>query len=389
VKSDAPALRRVRRQAERSNIGDVGAGTTGVRRGHWGLWLVFLLAAVAGGVARPAPAVADVNPALVTSALADVSVHRGTSAVFTFRVDDPAGGTVAADLVVVGPDGQVVLTLAAGLAVTVGQDQAWEGRVDLPRGDYVYLVHATDAAGGTEAQAAPAALHVLAALPPLVPTPRALGRAFAWARSRAGEVAVAVVDSRGALHGFRATRRFRSASMVKAMLLVAYLRGHRSVSPAMRGVLARMIEHSDNAAADLVYEIVGRRGLVRLARTAGMRRFRPDGGWITTLVTAADLARFFRDMHDYIPVRHIRFADRLLTGIVPAESWGVPAAARPLHYRVYFKGGWLGAWVLASQSARLERSSVRLGLAVFTDRNPGSTYGKETIRGVTARLLER
>jgi hypothetical protein len=173
------------------------------------------------------------------------------------------------------------------------------------------------------------------------------------------------------------------------MLLVAYLRGHRRVPAAMRGVLAGMIEHSDNAAADIVYGIVGRHGLVALARLSGMRRFRPNGGWITTLVTAADLARFFRDMHDYIPKRHIAFADELLSGIIPAESWGVPAAARPLHYRVYFKGGWLGAWVLASQSARLVHRSVRLGLAIFTDGNPGPDYGKETIRGVTALLLRR
>jgi hypothetical protein len=225
-------------------------------------------------------------------------------------------------------------------------------------------------------------------LPALVPTRRDLRRALAWARTRAGDVAVAVVDSRGGLHGFREDRRFRSASMVKAMLLVAYLRRRRRIPDAMRGVLTRMIEQSDNAAADLVYGIVGRHGLVALARLSGMRRFRPSGGWITTLVSAADLARFFRDMHAYVPARHVRFADRLLSGIIPAESWGVPAAARPLHYRVYFKGGWLGAWVLASQSARLVHRSLRLGLAVFTDDNPGPDYGKETIRGVTARLLQ-
>jgi hypothetical protein len=314
-------------------------------------------------------------------------VHRGARTTFVFRVDDPAGGTLVAELVAKRPDGRFVRTLASGLRVKAGQPKTWRGRVGLPRGRYLYVVHATDAEGGTEAQATPAALHVLAALPPLVPTPRAVRRALAWARARAGEVAVAVVDSRGKLHGYREDRRFYSASMVKAMLLIAYLRGHRRVPAAMRGVLTRMIEHSDNAAADLVYGIVGRRGLVALARLSGMRRFRPNGGWITTLVTAADMARFFRDMHDYIPKRRIAFADELLSGIIPAESWGVPAAARPLHYRVYFKGGWLGAWVLASQSARLVHRSERLGLAIFTDGNPSPDYGKETIRGVTARLL--
>jgi len=368
----------------------VDAGTTGARRGRRRLWpgvLLVLLLAFAGATAHPAPAFAEVNPDLVTTALSGVTVHRGARAVFTFRVDDPAGGTLVADLVVEYTGGRVVRTLAAGLSVTAGQTATWRGRVGLRPGRYIYVVHATDAAGLTEAQATPAALRVLAPPPPLVPTPRAVRRALTWARSRSGDVAVAVIDSRGALHGYRENRRFYSASMVKAMLLVAYLRGHRRVPVAMRGVLARMIERSDNAAADVVYGIVGRRGLVALARLSGMRRFRPNGGWITTLVTAADLARFFRDMHDYIPKRHITFADGLLSGIIPAESWGVPAAARPLHYRVYFKGGWLGAWVLASQSARLVHRSVRLGLAIFTDGNPSPDYGKETIRGVTARLL--
>ncbi|MEI7716918.1 MAG: hypothetical protein WCI78_12645 [Mycobacterium sp.] len=368
----------------------MGARATGARRGRRRLWLgasLVLLLAIAGVTAHPAPAFAEVNPDLVTTALTGVTVHSGARAVFSFRVDDPAGGTLLADLVMERPGGRVVRTLAAGLSVTAGQTATWRGRISVRRGRYVYVVRATDAAGRTEAQATPAALHVLAALPPLVPTPRALRRALTWARARAGDVAVAVVDSRGVLHGCRQNRRFYSASMVKAMLLVAYLRGHRHVPVAMRGVLARMIEHSDNAAADIVYGIVGRDRLVALARLSAMRRFRPNGGWITTLVTAADLARFFRDMHDYIPKRHIAFADELLSGIIPAQSWGVPAAARPLHYRVYFKGGWLGAWVLASQSARLERRTVRLGLAVFTDGNPGADYGKETIRGVTARLL--
>ena len=30
-----------------------------------------------------------------------------------------------------------------------------------------------------------------------------------------------------------------------------------------------------------------------------------------------------------------------------------------------------------------------IGLAVFTDHNPDPVYGKETIAGVTARLLRR
>ncbi len=94
-------------------------------------------------------------------------------------------------------------------------------------------------------------------------------------------------------------------------------------------------------------------------------------------------------MEGYLPRRHRSFADGLLRRIVSYQRWGVPAAAEPLGYRVYFKPGWLGAWTLANEAARLERGKVRIGLAVFTDHNPTSSYGKETIAGVTARLLRR
>ena len=124
----------------------------------------------------------------------------------------------------------------------------------------------------------------------------------------------------------------------------------------MRATLTRMITVSDNAAADAVYRSVGREGLARFAGRAGMRSFRASGAWILCRVAAADMARFFRDMERYIPSRHRSFANGLLAGVVSYQRWGIPAAAGPLGYRVYFKPGWLGAWVLANQAARLERA---------------------------------
>jgi len=185
-----------------------------------------------------------------------------------------------------------------------------------------------------------------------MPSSDALRRAFSRAAHRAGRVSVVVVDSRGRLHGLHPWRPFVGVSVVKAMLLVAYLRGQPAPS-------------------------------------AGMRGFRPSGGWITTRITAADMALFFRDMERYIPARQRRFANALLAGITPSQSWGIPAAARPMGYRDYLKGGWLGAFELAHRAARLERRRLRVGLAVFTDGNPGSQYGRDTFRGDTERLLRR
>jgi hypothetical protein len=358
--------------------------------------LALALLAAGGGAdaafaAAPASSEATTSPTLTTTVLSAVTVHSGHKVTIRYRADDAAGGAVTVELLVTTQKGDLVRTLVHGHVVPAGVAQTWHGRITLAAGRYVVTAHAVDAAGLGEAKALPAVLVVLKALPPPVPTSGARRAAFAWAARRAGRVAVAVVDSLGRLYGYHEHDRFTSASVVKAMLLVAYLRahGHSEITSAMRGVLQRMIDYSDNAAADVVYGLVGRGGLEHLAHLTGMKGFHATGAWISTQITAADMAFFFRDMHTWLPSRHRHYADWLLSHVTPYQSWGIPVGARPLGYRVYFKPGWLGAWVLANEAARLERGETRLGLAVFTDGNPASGYGKDTIAGVTSRLLHK
>ncbi len=214
---------------------------------------------------------------LTTAVVRDVTVPSGSVASVRYRADDTAGGSVTVDLLVTTRSGEVRRRLVSGRVTAVGVERVWRGRLRLRRGRYLLVAHARDESGAPESSAEKAALRVLAPLPPLVPTAAARRAAFAWAARRDGDVAVAVVDSRGRAYGCRASDRFITASLVKPMLLVAYLRGHSSLDPAMRATLTRMITASDNDAADAVYRYVGRRGLMRLARRAGMRRFRADG----------------------------------------------------------------------------------------------------------------
>ena len=217
-------------------------------------------------------------------------------------------------------------------------------------------------------------------------------RAVHFARRRAGSVSFAVVDERRRVHGFHRGRRYSSASVVKAMLLVAYLRKgsvrNRRLHGSEKATLGPMIRRSDNAAATRIHNEVGNRGLRRLGRRAGMNRFGSSSTWGGSQITARDQAQFFFRIRGLVPERHRSYALGLLRRIVPGQRWGVPPA-KPKGWRVHFKGGWYrggGGWRV-HQAALLRRGDRRLAIAVLTEGGPSLGYGASTIRGVTRRLL--
>ena len=96
--------------------------------------------------------------------------------------------------------------------------------------------------------------------------------AAAWASARQGSVTFAVRTG-DRLAGRGLDRQFPSASVIKAMLLVTYLRQtsvrDRPLDAGEKALLAPMIRRSDNIAATRVRDIVGNPAIVSLARRAG------------------------------------------------------------------------------------------------------------------------
>ncbi|HWD10779.1 MAG TPA: serine hydrolase [Solirubrobacteraceae bacterium] len=228
---------------------------------------------------------------------------------------------------------------------------------------------------------------------PLAPYPSAAAIAAAgrYLAGRAGRTSFAVVDSTGRLSGLHVGEHFETASVVKVMMLVAFLRmraaQHRGLDAADRGLLYPMIHISDNDAASAVYSIVGSAAVSRVARESGMTAYAPGVGWWAYAQTsAADQARFFFVLGQLIPARFYPYARGLLAGIEPSQSWGVPALARP-SWQVFFKTGALPERGLFNEVARLERHGVTFTVAVFTDADPSMAYGEQTIEGVGAALL--
>jgi hypothetical protein len=207
-------------------------------------------------------------------------------------------------------------------------------------------------------------------------------------------VSFAVLAARGALSGVDADRAYESASLVKAMILVAYLRqlvaeGREPTSLEVSR-MDEMIRVSDNFSATQLYSALGPDALEQVAADAGMRGFATSAFWGDCLVTAADQARFFSAIDRLLPAAHREYGLELLASIASFHSWGIPEAARPA-WRVFFKGGWRpddNEGEIVHQAALLERGTQRVAIAVLTDLNPSETYGHETIRGVTQRLLQ-
>lgn len=230
---------------------------------------------------------------------------------------------------------------------------------------------------------------------PLVefPHPGGVIAAAHYLSQRAGTTAFAVYDNERKLSGTNVHMRFHSASVVKSLLLVAYLQTlaaqHRGLSPESTGLMYPMIHSSDNNAASAIDAIVGDSGLDRVAHEAGMVDFETAGAWWGfTAVSAADLARFFYLQDGLIPRQFDGYARWLFSTIEPSESWGVPAAGRPAGFNVFFKGGWLPiSEGLVNQAARLERGDDTFAMAVLTRGDPSMGYGEETLAGVTARLV--
>jgi hypothetical protein len=333
--------------------------------------------------ARPAssPSIAP-----VTTGLEDVRTTSGARVRLPFRVSMDGAETAIVTLLVTHPDGTPVRRLLRRVTRPVNVDLAWTGTLALKAGSYRYVVYAT-VDGRQQRVAVPAKLVVEA---PAFPGDEAVAAAIAWAKGRSGTPGVAVVTTDGEVHGLRLTKQYASYSLSKAMMLVAYLRAHATVSDAMRDTLERMIEQSDNAAANVLFsEIGGAAGLTRLAKTVGMKRFSPGGGWMSARVTPADQARFFVGMEKYIPAKHRALARELLSGVTSRQRWGIVAAAGPLGWKVYFKGGWSSGNVYMTQAARLQRGKRVFAVAVLTEGNPDWTYGFGTIKGVAGILLGR
>jgi hypothetical protein len=214
-----------------------------------------------------------------------------------------------------------------------------------------------------------------------------------YAQSRQGTITFHVRTERGRW-SYDADRAVPSASVVKAMLMVAYLNRRdvrdRPLTAEDQRLLDPMVRRSGNRAATRVRDIVGNGALLRLARRAGMTRFATNPVWGLSRITARDQTRLWLRFESFLPRRHRDYAMELLRTIVPRQRWGFGRLAYPPGWELFFKGGWgSGTGLVEHQVALLRRGAERVAVAILTTGSPSHAYGKETLEGVAARLLAR
>jgi beta-lactamase family protein len=197
--------------------------------------------------------------------------------------------------------------------------------------------------------------------------------------------------------GLHATQHFYSASVIKATILAALLRKahaqHRSLTAREKYLATLMITRSDNYAATVLWNDVGRTALQRFLDLAKMNQtvLGPDGYWGLSLLTAHDqtlLLWVLLKPNDVLTRSARLYELYLMAHVIASQRWGVPAGA-PSGFTVHVKNGWAPLsppfWNVNSIGC-FTHLDKNYSIVVLTAGNPTEAYGITTIENVAIRV---
>ncbi|KAB2379496.1 hypothetical protein F9B16_20250 [Actinomadura montaniterrae] len=238
------------------------------------------------------------------------------------------------------------------------------------------------------------------------PTPRPvdrgeLAKAIEKAVKGDARVSVSVSDlTDGTSYTYGASRRFVTASIVKvdilaALLLQAQDRG-RALTASEKSLATRMIENSDNAAANALWSAIGgAAGLAKADRRLGLKETTATSvSWGLTSTSARDQVRLLNALVSGggpLSKRSRRYILGLMSQVDTTQDWGVSAGAAAGD-AVALKNGWLprstdgGLWVINS-IGRI-KGDHDYSIAVLSDRNPSMDAGVALVETVTEAVLD-
>lgn len=168
-----------------------------------------------------------------------------------------------------------------------------------------------------------------------------------------GHLAVAVLDrTTGRQLIQNGDERFHTASIVKVDILACLLwqdqRAGKTMTTAQMSEATKMIEQSDNSAADALFALIGKQSGLAEANVAFRLTHTTPGTttvhpWGQTLTTARDQLRLLEVVSE--PGGPLTAASKayilgLMKGVASSQRWGISAAASH-NATVYVKDGWL------------------------------------------------
>jgi len=194
---------------------------------------------------------------------------------------------------------------------------------------------------------------------------------------------------------------FYAASVIKVTIISALLlkvHGPHGLTRAQRNLAYLMITQSSNKAATDLWDDVGMADMQRFLDKAGMRHTLLSDAWGLTLITAQDeltLLHLLTNPGKVLGKNSRNYALWLMSKVIPAERWGVPAGA-PADVTVHVKNGWLAYpdaddWNINSIGA-FTGKHIAYQIVVLTappaGGSQGESYGISTVQAV-AEVINR
>ena len=219
--------------------------------------------------------------------------------------------------------------------------------------------------------------------------------------TRPGTESVAAYDAvTGTLYAYGPQTRFRTASTIKVAILGALLTQAQGAHRPLTAFEARlgsemmlagqMIEYSDNGAADILWNEIGRGpGLAQFLVRVGMWDTVPGPGmyWINTATTAVDLVQLMRAVaypNSVLSAASRAYILGLMGNVSPSQHWGVSAGAGR-GQNVALKNGWViepDGWGINS-IGRIWGAGRDCVVAALSSGNPTMGVGVATDEAAT------
>lgn len=222
----------------------------------------------------------------------------------------------------------------------------------------------------------------------------------AYLEQQGHDTGAAVYDlSQGLYYTYNADTPFVMASSAKVPIMLTFFtmveQQHREPNGGEVNLLTAMIEHSDNDAAQALFDEIGGAGPMNaFMRGAGIDGFAADpDAWGYSTITPLAMVRLLTLLHDgkvLQSVQHRQLALNLMEHVEPDQQVGVGDTA-PANATVALKDGWVPGpddlWAMNSSGIVTVGSETYI-IAVYTQHKNSLDAGQDIVRHVCRAVAQ-